>query len=149
MCSLQTFVVRRFNNTIMDSDTRKLIGKLCAEFQLSPHIEFTCYEAYMEYFKRYFPDLEKRCKQTTMEYNVAIRQTSELIDQILDEVEKRSLLHTLALISICAKYIEGYRCEKLFNKLTEYLQINGTPFNTREIRETEYMVFKFLGFNVS
>lgn len=149
MRSVQTLVVRLFNNTIMDSDTFNLIRKLCTEFQLPPDIEFTCYEAYAEYFKRYFSDLEKRFKQTTLDYNGVIKQTSHLIDRTLDEVEKTSLLHTLALISICAKYVSGPRYETLFRSLNKYLQRNGTPYSPREIRITEYIVFKFLGFNVS
>lgn len=149
MRSVQTLVVRLFNNTKMDSDTFNLIRKLCSEFQLPPDIEFTCYEAYAEYIKRYFCDLEKRFKQTTLEYNGMIKQTSHLIDRTLDEVEKTSLLHTLALISICAKYVSGPRYENLFRSLSKYLQRNGTPYSAREIRITEYIVFKFLGFNVS
>lgn len=134
----------------MDPDTFKLIQKFCAEFQLLPEIEFTCYEAYKQYFERYFSDLEKKFKQTTFEYNnVAIRQASNLIDQALDEVEKTTLLHILALISICAKYVNGFRCENLTVSLSKYLQYNGTPCRMNEIRTTEYIVFKFLDFNVS
>lgn len=133
----------------MDPFTAKLIRELCVEFQLTPDVEFTCYEAYPEYFKRYFSHLEKRFKQTTLEYNGAIKQTTQLIDQALDEVEKTSLLHTLSLISICAKYMNGFRCEKLFLKLSKYLKKNGTPYSSEEIRNTEYIVFKHLGFNVS
>lgn len=150
MRSFQTaLVVRLFNNTIMDPDTFNLIQKLCTKFQLPPDIEFTCYEAYEEYFKRYFCDLEKRFKQTTLEYNGVMKQKSHLIDRVLDEVGKTSLLHILALISICAKYVNGFRCEKLFTKLSKYLQRNGTPYSVPEIRNTEYIVFKFLEFSVS
>lgn len=147
-----------FDSSIMDPDTFKLIRKLCAEFQLHPDVEFTCYEAYMEYFKHLYTELETQLKQTTLEPNgggggggggVAIRQTSQLIERALDRVEKTSLLHTLALISICAKYVNGFRCEQLFKDLPKYLQRNGTPYSTREIRNTEYLVFKLLGFNVS
>ncbi|XP_031622798.1 uncharacterized protein LOC116340448 isoform X2 [Contarinia nasturtii] len=147
MRSLQTLVVRLFNNTIMEKDTLNLIGKLCTELQLTPDIEFTCYQAHAEYCKRYF---EKRFKQTTFEYNGAINQTNELMQssQELDEVEKTTLLHTLALISICAKYVNGFRSEKLFVKLTQYLENNGTPCSSREFRNTEYIVFKYLEFNI-
>ncbi|XP_055308962.1 uncharacterized protein LOC129572872 [Sitodiplosis mosellana] len=153
MRSLQTTLVV-FDSSIMDPDTFKLIRKLCAEFQLPVDIEFTCYEAYMKYFKRFFPDLETQFKQTTLESNGAtttttkIQQTSQLIDHVLDGVEKTSLLHVMALISICAKYVNGFRCEKLFSSLSKYLQLNGTPYSTREIRNTEYIVFKLLGFNI-
>lgn len=148
MRSLQT-VVCAINNTIMDSDTFKLIRKLCIEFQLTPDIEFTCYEAYTEYVKRYFHELEKRSKGTIRKFNGTIRPTNERIDDLLNEVEQTSLLHTLALISICAKYINGYRCGKLFNSLSKYLHLNGTPYSSEEIRHTEYIVFKYLEFNVS
>lgn len=148
MRSLQTLVV--YDSTIMDPDTFKLIRKLCVEFQLQPDIEFTCYEAYMEYFKRFFSDLETKFKQTTLESNGSIKQTSQLIDQVLDGVENTSLLHILALISICAKYVNGFRCEqRLFKNLAKYLQLNGTPYSSRELRNTEYVVFKLLGFSVS
>lgn len=149
MPSLQTVVVRLFNDTFMDPDTFKLIKKLCEQFQLTPDIEFTCYEAYAEYFKRFFAYLEKRYKRTTLEYCGSIKLTNQVMDEILEEVEKTSLLHTLALISVCAKYINGFRSEKLFTSLSDYLHLNGTPFSVREIRESEYTVFKFIGFNVS
>lgn len=161
MRSLQTTVVV-FDSSIMDPDTFKLIRKLCAEFQLSADIEFTCYVNYMEYLKRFFPDLETQFKQTTLESNGAttttttpttkttkIQQTNQLIDHLLDDVEKTSLLHTLCIISICAKYVNGFRCEKLFTELSKYLHRNGTPYSISEIRHTEYIVFKLLGFNVS
>lgn len=106
MRSLQS-VVRLVNNPIMDPGTFKLIRKLCIEFQLTPDIEFTCYEAYMEYFKRYFHDLEKRSKETILKFNGTSKSTNDCIDDLLNEVEQTSLLHTLALISICGKYING------------------------------------------
>lgn len=148
MRSFQT-VVQLFDNTIMDSDTCKLIRRLCVEFQLTPDIEFTCYEGYMVYFSRYFHDLEKRSKDTIIKYNGTLEPTNECIEDLLNEAEQKTLLHILALISICAKYINGYRCEKLFNRLSKYLQSNGTPYTTQEIRTTEFVVFKFLEFNVS
>lgn len=164
MRSLQTTLVV-FDSSIMDPDTFKLIRKLCAEFQLSADIEFTCYVNYMEYLKRFYPDLETQFKQTTLESNGAttmtmtttammakttkIQQTNQLIDHLLDNVEKTSLLHTLCIISICAKYVNGFRCEKLFTDLSKYLHRNGTPYSICEIRNTEYIVFKLLGFNVS
>ena len=162
MRSLQTTLVV-FDSSVMDPDTFKLIRKLCAEFQLSADIEFTCYVNYMEYLKRFFPDLETQFKQTTLGSNGAtttttttmmtkttkIQQTNQLIDQVLDDVEKTSLLHTLCIISICAKYVNGFRCEKLFTDLSKYLHRNGTPYSICEIRNTEYIVFKLLGFNVS
>lgn len=148
MRSFQTFN-SSIDVKIMDRDTFKLIRKLCIEFQLQPDIEFTCYEAYMEYFKGFYPDLETQFKQTTLESNGTIKQTGKLLKNVLYNVESTSLLHTLALISICAKYVNGFRCEKLFNNLSKYLQLNGTPYSTQEIRSTEYIVFKLLGFNVS
>lgn len=143
-------VVRLFDNTIMEPDTCKLIRRLCIEFQLTPDIEFTCYEGYITYFARYFDALEKQSKDLNfIKYNRTIKSTNEYIANLLDEVERTSLLHILALISICAKYINGFRCEKLFNRLSKYLQLNGTPYTEREIRNTEFIVFKFLEFNVS
>lgn len=147
MRSLQTLDV--VDSSIMDPNTFKLIRKLCVEFKLQPDIEFTCYEAYIAYFNRFFTDLETQFKQTTLEPNGAIKPTNQLITHVLDRVEKTSLLHILALISICAKYVNGYRCEQLFNNLSKYLQLNGTPYSTHEIRHTEFVVFKHLGFNVS
>lgn len=133
----------------MDIDTFKLIRKLCAEFNLQPDIEFTCYEAYVAYFNRYFSHLDRRFEQMTIEYNGGTKQTNQLIEHTLDDVEETSLLHILTLISICAKYVNGHRCEKLITRLTKFLQINETPYSTRDIRISEYTVFKFLDFNVS
>lgn len=149
MCSLHSLVARLFKSNIMDPDTFKLIQKFCKEFKLAPEIEFTCYEAYEEYFRCYFTKLSAQIKQTTLKYNSDIRHTTNIIGEALNKIEKTSLLHTLALVSICAKYINGHRCETLFPHLSKYLQFNGTPYSTDEIRQTEYIVFKFLGFNVS
>lgn len=153
MRTLQTFIVRVSNNTLMDPDTFKLIRKLCAEFELPADIEFTCYEAYVKYFNRYFAHLEKCFQKLSIGFNGGLgggvgEQTSQMIDQTLDEVENTSLVHTLALISVCAKYVNGYRCEKLITRFSKYLQLNGTPFSVRDIRTHEYTVFKFLDFNV-
>lgn len=86
---------------------------------------------------------------TTSELGVEILATNDVIAKLLDEVEQTSLLHVLALISICAKYIDGYRTEKLIKKFSTYLASNGTPYSVSEIRNSEYMVFKCLAFNVS
>lgn len=162
---LQAVFIRELISTTMDSDTFQLIQKLCNEFKLSPDIEFTCYEAYMAYFRSYFVDLQRRLQQKTMQLNgngnanttintdiareVSVFATNEFIDKLLHEVEQTSLLHTLALISICAKYINGFRSAQLFNHFSAYLQLNGTPYSIAEIRHSEYIVFKFVGFNVS
>lgn len=166
--------LRLFSDCITDSmldvDTFKLIRDMCNEFQLTPEIEFTAYESYTVYLQRYFCDLERRVKQTTaMQCNnnnddhsargggggsgtsrngAPILGTNDVIAQLLDEVEQTSLLHILALISICAKYIDGYRSEKLIKKFSTYLSSNGTPHTVNEIRNSEYLVFKCLAFNV-
>lgn len=147
MRSLQTLVVRLFNNTIMDTEILKLIRKLCTELQLTADVEFTCYQAHTEYCKNHY---EKRFIQTTFNYNGEIRQTNRFnqTSQELDDVEKTTLLHTLALISICTKYVNGKRPDHLFVKLAKYLQINGTPYTVQEFRNTEFIVFKHLQFNV-
>lgn len=162
--------------SMLDLDTFKLIRDMCNEFHLAAEIEFTCYESYTVYLQRYFCDLERRVKQTTAmqcnnncsknnnndlnsgggggngnnsENDTEILATNDIIVKLLDEVEQNSLLHVLALISICAKYINGYRSEKLIKKFSTYLQSNGTPFTVNELRNSEYNVFKCLAFNVS
>lgn len=171
MPSLQTFSnctisnSDSITNSMLDLDTFKLIRDMCNEFNLAADIEFTCYESYSMYLRHYFNDLVQRVKQTTaMQCNnncnnknnnsnsdngAEILATNDIIVKLLDEVEQTSLLHVLALISICAKYINGYRSEKLINKFSTYLQCNGTTHTMNEIRNSEYMVFKCLAFNVS
>lgn len=153
------------SDSMLDLDTFKLIRDMCNEFNLSADIEFTCYESYTMYLQRYFYDIERRVKQTTAmqcnnnncnssshngsENRAEITATNDIIVKLLDEIEQTSLLHVLALISICAKYINGYRSEKLIQKFSTYLQCNGTPHTMNEIRNSEFMVFKCLTFNVS
>lgn len=173
MPSLQTFSDCTISNSdtinpILDLDTFKLIRDMCNEFNLAAEIEFTCYESYTVYLQRYFCDLERCVKQTTAmqcnnncnknnnnshhnnrENGAEILATNDIIVKLLDEVEQTSLLHVLALISICAKYINGYRSEKLIKKFSTHLQCNGTPHTMHEIRNSEYLVFKCLAFNVS
>lgn len=166
-------------NVILDFDTFILIRDMCTEFHLTADIEFTCYEAYTIYMQRYFYDLQRRIQQSTpIAYNINncmktnnnnyysvpsttsnidgspmdcanILATNFLIDKLLGEVEQSTLLHVLALISLCAKYINGYRSENLIKKISTYLQYNGTACTVHEIRNSEYMIFKCLAFNVS
>lgn len=168
MPSLQAFSDCRSDiiaDSMLDLDTFKLIRDMCNEFHLAAEIEFTCYESYTMYLQRYFCDLEQRVKRTTAmqcnnncskntsnnntERGAEILATNDVIAKLLDEVEQTSLLHVVALISICAKYIDGYRTEKLIKKFTTYLASNGTPHTVNEIRNSEYTVFKCLAFNVS
>lgn len=175
MPSLQAFsdCNSDITDTILDLDTFKLIRDMCNEFMLAAEIEFTCYESYNMYLQRYFCDLERRVKQSTAmqcnnncstnnsndhngsdngshsENDAEILATNDIIVKLLDEVEQSSLLHVLALISICAKYINGYRSERLIKKFSTYLESNGTPYTVNEIRNSEYIVFKCLAFNVS
>lgn len=152
------------SNQILDLDTYKLIRDMCNEFHLTADIEFTCYESYTQYLPQYFCELNRRVKRTAaMESNNNcssdhdksnrnsdnILATNAIIDKILDELEKTSLLHVLALISICAKYINGYRSENLVKSFVKYLESNGTPYTVNELRNSEYLVFKCLTFNVS
>lgn len=161
------------NKPTLDLSTYKLIRNMCIEFQLPADIEFTCYESYTVYLQRYFRDLERRVKQTTaMQFNnncctsnnnnidystisfndngaSEILATNDIIDNLLDEVEQTSLLHVLSLISICAKYINGHRSEKLVKKFSTYLENTGSPYTAHQIRNSEYLVFKCLAFNVS
>lgn len=127
----------------MDAKTFRLIRELCVKFELPPDIEFTCYECYMEYFNGYFLHFEERLKQMT------INTHNQLIDQALDEVEKSTFLHILSLLSICAKYIDGHRGDKLITRLSKYSLDIGMPLSTQNIRSSEYTVFKLLDFNVS
>lgn len=130
----------------MDAKTFRLIRELCVKFELPPDIEFTCYECYMEYFNGYFLHFEERLKQMTINTH---NQTNQLIDQALDEVEKSTFLHILSLLSICAKYIDGHRGDKLITRLSKYSLDIGMPLSTQNIRSSEYNVFKLLDFNVS
>lgn len=130
----------------MDAKTFRLIRELCVKFELPPDIEFTCYECYMEYFNGYFLHFEERLKQMTINTH---NQTNQLIDQALDEVEKSTFLHILSLLSICAKYIDGHRGDKLITRLSKYSLDIGMPLSTQNIRSSEYNVFKLLEFNVS
>lgn len=129
-------------------NTLILIRNFCEEFQLELEVEFTCYDLYDVYIKNYFAALKKSYEKDIRDNSLNETNAYRSIDQILEQTQSNTLLHTLALISICGKYINGQR-NRIFQHLQTYLIQNGTPFNFNEIRAAEYQVFEYLNFHVN
>lgn len=148
-------IVVEFNNcTMIDPHTLVLFRDLCARFNLPAEVEFTCYDVYPVYFGRYHAELDAKYRQQVQGRSHAEAQT--LIRQMARSIENTSLLHSLTIMSICAKFLLGPRAfglvrnmKKCLDKFTANKDNKMAPVSRVEFMNAEFIVFRHLEFKVS
>lgn len=133
-----------------------LIITLCAHLNISPEIEFTCMDSFETYYKNLVIELDKsvheqfkkelhRCTDESKK----MENMNRIINEIYEKTNEDSLLRILSLISICAKFVDGYHSWNILKAIPNLLRRNRTLYTSLEIRKAEYQVFRNLGFIVS
>lgn len=148
-------IVIEFNNcTMIDPHTLVLFRDLCARFNLPAEVEFTCYDVYPVYFGRYHAELEAKYRQQAQGRSRAEAQT--LIRQMARSIENTSLVHSLTIMSICAKFLLGPRAfglvrgmKKCLDKFTANTGNEMAPVSHMDFMSAEFIVFRCLDFKVN
>lgn len=141
-----TIEMEKYQFLMLKTEMYDLINRLCEHFDLSAEIEFMCMDSFELYLDNLFEQLYREYDQ---KLNFERNTVDIAIEQTLYIVEKECLLRLVSLISICAKYIDGYRWRATYRLLPDLLCKNGTPYTYKDICRTEYNVFKCLNFTVN
>lgn len=138
----------------MHTEIFRFIQKFCATYKLSPEIEFTCYELYPVYFQQYFNELNSNYRQTIITKNFNQHDANALCDQFMIKIKENCIVNAVMLISICGKYIDGFRGHAIFKAIPIFLngfrqQYLHPNHSYKRLHTIEFNIFRCLKFNVS
>lgn len=147
-----SIVIEFKNFTMIDPDTMDLIRDLCARLNLPAEVEFTCYDMYPIYFRHYHTELDEKIQRKLIGRNRT--EQHSILREMAKHVERTALLHILAIISICAKFLLGPRSFGLVRRLRECVteakrDVEAVTVSHAAFMNAEFFVLRHLKFQVS
>lgn len=118
-----------------------LLNNFCQQFSLDANIEFSIYEQFDYFYKKYCDDIVNNDCLTSFRSNGKLYK--------LKCIENDLLINLLAIISLCTKYFETINFKDMFKLYPEICAQNEERFSLDQFFQTEFKVFRYLDFQVN